>query len=486
MVRISRGASAARRFSHSYAGLRSVSAVLRASSGGAGKEDAVEIADVQQGTRYPAKLRSIGVGREHRSGPRARASSPTEAVHGVSTPSFCVIAQGSKEILLGDDRYRYDPAHYLITTAALPVSGRILEPSEKRPYLSLRLDLDPALVGSVMVEAVHPAPQSHAAVRAIDVSPLEAGLLDAVVRLLRLPDSPAEEARFLRPLVTREIVFRLLVGEQGCRLHHAVGLGGHGHRIGGALERLRNDFDRPLRVEDVAREVGMSVSSFHHHFRSVTAMSPLQFQKRRMRLQAARRLMIGEDLDAASAGYRVGYCDASQFSRGEYKRLFGAPPMRDVERLREAETASDSLRADWGAVTGLLDARGNKDARRRTDAGGIRPCGRRVFVPGGSGPLRARPMGDDVPGSSGGVDPLPDAAALEGFFEACYQASMLREEERPVVCRAVLAELALFEPEGRPPEGLQRLKFPRSLPFDPRELRRLSVAADPQRTLIGA
>jgi len=262
-------------------------------------------------------------------------------VHGVSTPSFCVIAQGSKEILLGDDRYRYDPAHYLITTAALPVSGRILEASEKRPYLSLRLDLDPALVGSVMVEAVHPAPRGHAAVRAIDVSPLEAGLLDAVVRLLRLPDSPAEEARFLRPLVTREIVFRLLVGEKGGRLHHAAGLGGHGHRIGGALERLRNDFDRPLRVEDVAKEVGMSVSSFHHHFRSVTAMSPLQFQKR-MRLQAACHLMIGEDLDAASAGYQVGYCDASQFSR-EYKRLFGAPPMRDVERLREAETASDSL-----------------------------------------------------------------------------------------------------------------------------------------------
>src|SRR5215213_8045315 len=291
MVRISRGASAARRFSHSYAGLRSVSAVLRASSGGAGKEDAVEIADVQQGTRYPAKLRSIGVGREHRSGPRARASLPTEAVHGVSTPAFCVIAQGSKEILLGDDRYRYDPAHYLITTAALPVSGRILEASEERPYLSLRLDLDPALIGSVMVEAGHPAPGDRSAVRAIDVSPLEAGLLDAVVRLVGLLDAPAEQARFLRPLVTREIVYRLLVGEQGGRLHHVAALGGHAQRIGRALERLRNDFDRPLRVEDVAREVGMSVSSFHHHFRAVTAMSPLQFQKQ-LRLQEARRLLL--------------------------------------------------------------------------------------------------------------------------------------------------------------------------------------------------
>jgi AraC-like DNA-binding protein len=271
----------------------------------------------------------------------ARASSPTEAVHGVSTPSFCVIAQGSKEIILGDDRYRYDPAHYLIATAALPVSGRILEASEERPCLSLRLDLDPALVGSVMVEAGHPPPRGHAAVRAVDVSPLDEGLLDAVVRLVGLLDSPAEEARFLRPLVTREIVFRLLRGEQGGRLHHVAALGGHSHRIVRALERLRDDFDRPLRVEDIAREVGMSVSSFHHQFRAVTAMRPLQFQKQ-LRLQEARRLMLGEDLDVAGAGRRVGYGDASQFTR-EYKRLFGAPPARGVVRLREAAVESVSV-----------------------------------------------------------------------------------------------------------------------------------------------
>ena len=273
----------------------------------------------------------------------ARAPSPTEAVHGVSTPSFCVIAQGSKEILLGDEVHRYDPAHYLIATAALPVSGRITEASEERPYLSLRLDLDPALVGSVMVEAGHPAQPGHAAVKAIDVSPLDAGLSDAVLRLLRLLDSPDEEARFLRPLITREIVYRLLRGEQGGRLHHVAALGGHGHRIGRALERLREDFDRPLRVEDIAREVGMSVSGFHNHFKAVTAMSPLQFQKR-MRLQEARRLMLGEDLDAGSAGHRVGYGDASHFTR-DYRRLFGAPPMRDVGRLREAalrETVAES------------------------------------------------------------------------------------------------------------------------------------------------
>src|SRR5919112_544876 len=252
-----------------------------------------------------------------------RRSSPTPKDHGVSSPALCVIAQGSKEVLLGDDCYRYDADHYLVTAAALPTATRVTEASEERPYLGVVLELDPALVGSVMVEAGHPAPREHTAVRAFDVSPLDEGLLDAVVRLVGLLDAPAEEARFLRPLVTREIVFRLLKGEQGGRLRQIAVLGGHSHRIVRALERLRQDFDRPLRIEDIARE---------------PAMSPLQFQKR-LRLQEARRLMLGEDLDAASAGYRVGYSDASHFTR-EYKRLFGAPPMRDVERLREATVES--------------------------------------------------------------------------------------------------------------------------------------------------
>ncbi len=271
-----------------------------------------------------------------------RQSSPTPKDHGVSSPAFCVIAQGSKEVLLGDDCYRYDADHYLITAAALPTATRVTGASEERPYLGVVLGLDPALVGSVMVEAGHPAPGGdRAAVRAFDVSPLDAGLLDAVVRLVGLLDAPAEEARFLRPLITREIVFRLLRGEQGGRLRQIAVLGGHAHRIARAIERLREDFDRPLRIEDIARESGMSVSGFHHHFKAVTAMSPLQFQKR-MRLQEARRLMLGEDLDAASAGHRVGYGDASHFTR-EYKRLFGAPPARDVERLREAATVSAGL-----------------------------------------------------------------------------------------------------------------------------------------------
>src|ERR687893_1059214 len=215
-----------------------------------------------------------------------RQSAPTPMDHGVSSPAFCVIAQGAKEVWLGDDCYRYDADRYLITAAALPTATRVTGASAERPYLGVVLGLDPALVGSVMVEAGHPATGDRTAVRAFNVSPLDAGLLDAVLRLVGLLDSPVDEARFLRPLVTREIVFRLLTGEQGGRLRQIAVLGGHSHRIAGALERLRNDFDRPLRVEDVAREAGMSVSGFHHHFKAITAMSPLQFQKR-MRLQAA-------------------------------------------------------------------------------------------------------------------------------------------------------------------------------------------------------
>jgi AraC-like DNA-binding protein len=267
----------------------------------------------------------------------ARSSSPTEPLHGVSTPSLCMIAQGSKEVLLGESRYRYDPLHYLLATIELPSVSRVLEASKERPYLSLRLELAPTLVGSVMVEAGHASPRDHADARAINVSPLDGQLLDACVRLIRLLDVPAESP-ILLPLITREIIYRLLMGEQGARLRHIAILGGYTTHIARAVERLRHEFDQPLRIEEIARELGMSVSGFHHHFKAVTAMSPLQFQKR-LRLQEARRLMLGEDLDAASAAYRVGYQDASHFNR-EYKSLFGVPPMRDVQRLREEALAS--------------------------------------------------------------------------------------------------------------------------------------------------
>lgn len=262
-----------------------------------------------------------------------RSSAPTEPVHGVVGPSFCVIAQGSKEVVVGEERYRYDPYHYLLATVKLPVIGQVMEGSREKPYLAVRLDLDPVLVGSVMVEAGLNGPRGNPDVRAITVSALDAELLDATARLVRLLDAP-REARVLAPLITREIVFRLLMGEQGERLRHLVALGGYASRIAKAMDRIRSNFDRPLRIDDLAREVGISASGLHHQFKSVTAMTPLQFQKQ-LRLQEARRLMMGEDMDAATACYHVGYEDTSQFSR-EYKRLFGQPPMRDVERLRKS------------------------------------------------------------------------------------------------------------------------------------------------------
>lgn len=261
-----------------------------------------------------------------------RQSTVSELVHGVAEPSFCVIAQGAKQVLLGDDRFRYDPWHYLLASLELPIVSQVIEASPSRPYLSLRLVLDPAVVASVIIEAGFDEPRGDAGVKGIDVSALDADLLDATVRLVRLSAS-SRDYRVLAPGVIREIVYRLLLGEQGARLRHIATIGGQRHRVARAIERLRKDFDQPLRIESLARELGMSVSAFHHRFKAVTSMSPLQFQKQ-LRLQEARRLMLAEGFDAAGAGYHVGYDDASHFSR-DYRRQFGAPPMRDVQRLRE-------------------------------------------------------------------------------------------------------------------------------------------------------
>jgi AraC-like DNA-binding protein len=261
----------------------------------------------------------------------ARASLPLGRVHSVDKPSLCVIAQGSKEVLLGGNSYRYDPFHYLIATVELPRISQILEASKEKPYLSFRLELTPALVSSVILEAGQSSLSTRCDVRAMDVSPLDVNLQDAVLRLVRLLDSHAD-AQVLMPLITREIVYWLLMGSQGARLRHLAITGGYTPLIARAIERIREDVAQPLRIEDLARELGMSVSGLHHHFKTITAMSPLQFQKQ-LRLQEARRLMLSEDLDAASTAYRLGYHDAAHFNR-EYKSLFGVPPIRDVQRLR--------------------------------------------------------------------------------------------------------------------------------------------------------
>lgn len=261
----------------------------------------------------------------------ARSSRPTESVHSVFKPAFCVVAQGSKQMLLGEEVFRYDPGHYLISTVDLPIVSHVVEASEERPYLTFRLNLDTSLVASIIMESRIETKKGSASVKAMDVSPIDADLLDAVVRLARLLDTP-DEMQALAPLIIREIIYRLLRGKQGARLSHLLASGGDARRISRAIKQLREHIDRPLKIENIAREFGMSVSGFHHHFKSVTAMSPLQFQKQ-VRLQEARRLMLGEELDVASASSRVGYEDPSYFSR-EYKKLFGAPPQRDISSLR--------------------------------------------------------------------------------------------------------------------------------------------------------
>ncbi len=260
----------------------------------------------------------------------SRFSAPSDLVALVYEPSLCVVAQGAKEVLLADETYRLDPAQSLLVSVDLPVSARVVEASPGRPYLGVRLALDPAVVGELLADGLT-APPLGPPVRGLAVTPVELPLLDAVSRLVALLDSP-QDVEPLAPLVLREITYRLLTGPHGSRLRQIASAGAPAQRIALAIRWLKDHFAEPLRIDALARRVRMSPSAFHLHFKGVTALSPLQYQKR-LRLQEARRLMLGEGLDAAEAAFRVGYESPSQFSR-EYRRLFGAPPRRDVAAVR--------------------------------------------------------------------------------------------------------------------------------------------------------
>src|SRR5215471_2363011 len=187
-----------------------------------------------------------------------RSSQPTERAHSVFKPAFCVIAQGSKQVLLGEEVFRYDPGHYLISTVDLPIVSQVVEASKERPYLSFRLNLDGSLVASVTMESGIETKKGDETVKAMDVSSIDADMLDAVVRLARLLDTPYE-IQILASLIIREIVYRLLRGEQGARLSHLLASGGATRRISRAIGHLREHFDEPLKIENIARELGMSV-----------------------------------------------------------------------------------------------------------------------------------------------------------------------------------------------------------------------------------
>jgi AraC-like DNA-binding protein len=260
-----------------------------------------------------------------------RASGETLPHHQISMPALCIVAQGSKQVMLGNEKYRYDPAHYLLFSVELPCASKIIEATPDAPYLGLTILLDPALIGELMREVHDASPRKPDSERGLAVSRVDGALLDAVVRLTRLLTTP-ERIPILAPLTMREILYYLLIGEQGGRLCQIALNNSATQRIANAIDWIKRHYAEPLSIEELAREVHMSASGLHHHFKAVTALSPLQYQKQ-LRLQEARRLMLVEALDATQAAYRVGYESPSQFSR-EYGRLFGHPPLRDIAHLR--------------------------------------------------------------------------------------------------------------------------------------------------------
>jgi AraC-like DNA-binding protein len=259
-----------------------------------------------------------------------RASLISEHDATIYEPCLCIIAQGAKEIIVGGEAFRYDPLHSLLVSVDLPATSRVIEASSERPCLAVRIALDLAVVGDLLADNT-PTDLPLSSERGLATGPVDPPLLDAVVRLVRLVDSP-QDIKALAPLIEREIVYRVLTGPQGARLRQIAATGGPAYRIASAIRWLKEHYADPLRIESLARRVRMSPSAFHLHFRGVTAMSPLQFQKQ-LRLQEARRLMVGKGLDATRAAFRVGYESASQFSR-EYRRMFGAPPRKNVSALQ--------------------------------------------------------------------------------------------------------------------------------------------------------
>lgn len=263
-----------------------------------------------------------------------RSSSRTEHVSTVYVPCLCVIVQGAKEVLVGEQTYRYDSAHSLLVAVDLPAFSRVAEASSERPCLVIRIEIDPSVVGDLIAEGSK-VPVPGPSERGVAVHPVDGKLLDAVTRLMSLLDTPDDIAP-LSPLILREIIHRVLTGPQGLRLRQMALAGAPAQRISKAIRWLKDHFSDELKVSSLAKEVGLSPSAFHLHFKNVTAVSPLQYQKR-LRLQEARRLMLSERLNAADAGFRVGYESPSQFSR-EYRRMFGAPPRQDITALIRDET----------------------------------------------------------------------------------------------------------------------------------------------------
>ncbi|GIP51050.1 AraC family transcriptional regulator [Paenibacillus vini] len=255
-------------------------------------------------------------------------SEPLESVY---QPSICVVAQGAKTATLAGETYRYDSSTYLVTSVELPVMGRIVEASAEIPYLSLKLSFDAASFLEIVEKVNRPASEGLETGRGITVNHMSSALLEVITRLMQLLDAP-EDIPVLAPLIIQEVLYRILQGEQGALLYQFATSGSLSYNIAQAIRFINQHFDRQLPIGHLAKSVNMSISAFHKHFKRVTAMSPLQYQKT-MRLQEARRLMLTQSLHASDAAFRVGYESPSQFSR-EYARMYGRPPTRDIQEFR--------------------------------------------------------------------------------------------------------------------------------------------------------
>ncbi len=261
----------------------------------------------------------------------SRRTAPTAPASATYEPSLAVVAQGRKQANLGRTNFIFDQSRYLLTSLDLPVICNVIEASEQVPYLCFVLKLEMPAVRELLTREEIQAPEAPSDEPGMATGETTPELLDACCRLVDLLNSP-QDIPFLSGLIQREIIYRILRGPEGARLRSIATLGDQSHRTAKAIAWVKANFARPLRVEDLANIAGMGVSTLHHHFRALTAMSPLQYQKQ-LRLQAARERMLIDGLDAASAAFEVGYESATQFNR-EYSRLFGQPPMRDIRTLR--------------------------------------------------------------------------------------------------------------------------------------------------------
>jgi AraC-like DNA-binding protein len=259
-----------------------------------------------------------------------RRTAPTAPCSMTYQPSVTVIAQGRKRVELGRNIFIYDASRFLLTSVELPVVSRVIEASEKVPCLALSLKLEMPVVRELLSREEIDVAETPSDSPGMAIGETTVEFLSACCRLVDLLDKP-RDIPFLSGLIQREIIYRILQSAEGARLRAIATLGDRSHRTAKAIAWMRANYAKPLRVEDLAHIAGMGVSTLHHHFRELTAMSPLQYQKQ-LRLQAARGRMLMDGLDAASAAFEVGYESASQFNR-EYSRFFGQPPMRDIRTL---------------------------------------------------------------------------------------------------------------------------------------------------------